>query len=80
MLPFVSLTLHFSVLTVLDLWLHSHHVEVKDAPLLDRMREFAMSIQRSSPAPTLGASAQRLAELIDNAVSISPYDNFRLCS
>jgi hypothetical protein len=74
-----SLTLRISVFTVLEMWLRGQHLGAKDASLLRRIREFAISVQRSSPAPTLSASARRLVEVIDSAVSISSYHYFGVC-
>jgi len=61
-----------SVLMVLELWLRVQRVEQKDIPLLDRMRDFAVVIQKSTPAPTLASTAGILTELIDSKVSLFP--------
>ncbi|KAF8589937.1 ras GEF [Ramaria rubella] len=62
-------SIRYSVLTVLDLWLRGYHVQATDKPLLERMRAFTISIQSSGPAPTIVASAQKLADLIDSTIA-----------
>lgn len=65
------LTICSSVLQILISWLQGHHAQLKDIPLLERMRVSAQSIQRSSPAPTIIASASKLTSLIETQVSYS---------
>ncbi|KAF8502442.1 ras guanine nucleotide exchange factor domain-containing protein [Gautieria morchelliformis] len=62
-------SVRLAVLKVLISWLQGHNSQTKDIPLLERMRTFTRSVQRSSPAPTIDHYAGTLTNLIDTQVS-----------